>query len=114
MTMSGVEERERIDGDEDTKETDVLELILDEVKKVRKTQEDQGERLEKIEERLDTMSLDLEVVRSTQESHGKELAEMKSQCGRRFETCSGAMKKLRDRQTGDGKDTGSWPAEAAE
>jgi len=111
--MGGVEERERIDGDEDTKETDVLELILDEVKKVRQTQEDQGDRLEKIEERLDTMGLDLEVVRSTQESHGKELAEMKGQCGRRFETCSSAMRKLREKHPGDGKDTGSWPAEAA-
>ena len=113
--MMGVAEteQERID-DEDTQETDVLELILDEVKKVRKTQEDQGERLEKIEERLDTMGTDLEVVRATQESHGKELAEMKAHCGRRFETCSEAMKNLRRRHPENGKDVGSWPAEAGE
>jgi len=113
--MGGSEtEQKHIDNGEDTQETDVLELILDEVKKVRETQEEQDERLERIEERLDTMGTHLDVVRATQESHGKELAEMKSQCGRRFETCSGAMKKLRDRQTGDGKDTGSWPAEAGD
>ena len=113
--MSGAgTEREQADRNEDTQETDVLELILDEVKKVRETQEEQGDRLEKIEERLDTLRTDLEVVRSTQESHGKELGEMRTQCGRRCETCSDAMRKLRERQQGDGQDRGSWPAEAGE
>ena len=123
--MSGADNEPDVLDDTDTDEVDVLGAILDEVQKVRKEQERQGEEIEKVREeqdrqgneidkingRLDTLSTTLEVVRSAQESHGLALGEMKTQCGRRFETCSEAMRKLRDRKTGDGKDTGSWPAE---
>lgn len=125
-----------VDDDEIT-ESDVttLDLILDEVRRVRKAQQDQGGELEKIKdelkdvreaqigqaeeiglikERLGSVSTTLDIVFQTQVAHGKELGEMKQQCGKRFETCSQAMKKLRDRQTGEDKSTGSWPAKAKE
>lgn len=97
--------------DVDTEDVDVLEAILEEVRKVRREQERQGEKIDEIEGTLDGMRTDLEVVRQTQESHGLALAEMQKQCGRRFETCSQAMRKLRERQVGDGTERGSWPAE---
>jgi len=89
-----------------------LDHIKGELKEVREVQDEQVEEIGAVKERVNAMSTTLDVVFQTQGAHGKELGAIGQQCHKRFETCSQAMKKLRDHQAGNEKDTGSWPAEA--
>lgn len=86
---------------EGTDQVDVLDTILEEVRRIREEQKRQGDEIEKMKDRLGVVGLNIDVVRATQQSHGRELATLKVQCGKRFETCSDAMRRLREQCAGD-------------
>lgn len=76
---------------EDTDVTDmdvnVLGLILEEVRKVREAQKDQGKEIEQIKERLGAVNTNLEVVRATQAEHGKAVGAIQQTCSERPFKC---------------------------
>lgn len=79
---------------EDTEDIDVLDTILDEVRKIRAVQERQANELETIKGRLDELTANSEIVRVMQMEYGKELGSLERRCVNRFESCSQAIKKL--------------------
>lgn len=67
-----------MNNDEDTNRTDVLDMILKELKEMRKESNSRIERVEK----------ELELVRYEQQRHGIKLASMEEQCRRVRNPCN--------------------------
>jgi hypothetical protein len=109
----------------DTDVTDMNEMIIKEIRGLRKEQSERDERqlkrdaeldrrIEELEDalkkRLKNVEKTLDLVLAQQQTHGTSLEEMKGQCRKRLEVCRGGNDSRDSKSSASGD---SWPAEEA-